>query len=540
MTETAPGALYRLYNTIAAGLPGQTANGGVIGDQRHGSGYHRSRNALKKAGKYGDYSIQASRDKKGNGNYASALDVTFHSTDKMIAACKRLEKACLAKDPRLNALREWIGTLNGETVTGYSPYRGSYITSSDKSHLWHIHLSIFRDSNENDALLKQIAEVIIGTPEKPYVWDGKSFPGASRFYIGVRGDWITYLGKMLVKAGYKGYSVGPGPEFSSVDKAGVAWFQKKTPDLASDADGIPGPLTWSMLQAIYNKVDPTPVPPEPTPTPTPVPVPPPPKPDPKPGFTKVIELDAPGGGNWQGTAQNIKTGEWFVAHSRSRSDGAEDVVLYRFDKAGKYKDSMTLPKCSHVYGFGVSDTNIIWLTWNDASGNDVVTFQYKPGKKIAKKDTSQMHVFSNGKVDISFSPTRYWAVLRQADYPKGYETYRLYTKTNILRGNDRPWGKDVKVKTSSSRVVQGFSVADKYLYVLIGLAPKSAFRIEKWSFKTGKKVGEMKLASSVGLAEVSAKSGTKTEPEGMDGNTFSIKAGEGSDRRMVVYKLNNF
>lgn len=540
MTEKAPGALYRLYALVAKGLPGQTMNGGVIGDQRHGSGYHRSRNALRAAGKYSDYSIQASRDKKGNGDYASALDVTFHRVADLIAACKRMERACLAKDKRLNALREWIGTLDGKHVIGYSPYRGHYITSSDTSHLWHMHLSIFRDSNENDGLLAQIAAVLVGTPVKPYVWDGKSFPGSSRFYVGVRADWVTYLGRMLVKAGFTGYQDGPGPEFSTVDKAGVRWFQLRQGWTGSDADGIPGAETWSRLQAIYLKPTPTPVPPKPKPKPTPVPVPPKPKPVPvpvTPGCRKIIELDAPGGGNWQAAVQSTGTKDWFIAHSRGRADGGEDVLLYRFNAAGKYRDHMTLPNCAHVYGFGVSDTNIVWLTWNGhGTGNDVVTFQYRPGT-ISKADTQQMHVFTDRPAGISFSPTRSWAVVRQAGFPAGHETYRLYTKQDILDGNNDPWGRDVVIAESSSRVVQGFSVADRNLYVLIGLAPGSAFRVEKWSFATGRKLGELKLDRRLGLpAGVDA----KVEPEGMDGDTFGMKVNIGAQRRMVVYKLTDF
>lgn len=279
--------------------------------------------------------------------------------------------------------------------------------------------------------------------------------------------------------------------------------------------------------------------PKPAPKP-PTPVPPKPKPPTPVGYKKIISLDAPGGGNWQGAAQNVKTGEWFVAHSKARSDGKEDVILYHFNRLGKYKDRMTLPRCSHVYGMGVSDTNVIWLTWNDSSGNDVVTFQYKANKTIAKKNTSRMHVFSDRSVNISFHSSRDWAALRQGDYPSGYETYRLYRKSDILSGNDKKWGKDVKIRMSSSRVVQGFSVGDKCLYVLIGLAPRSSFRIEKWSFKTGKKLAEMKLPSNIGLSEVNIKSGKKTEPEGMDASYFFIKAGEGNDRRLIVYKLNNF
>lgn len=393
--------------------------------------------------------------------------------------------------------------------------------------LGHEHASGNEHGDPGDFPIKRLLDLAIPvTPPPPsWVWDGKSFPGSDKFFLGATGDYITFLGKMLIKVGWTGYTTGAGPKFTVTDQAAVAWYQRKQGWSGSDADGFPGPTTWTRLLTEYEtKVNP-------------VPVPPPPQP---PGpFEKVIELDAPGGGNWQGIAQNKKTGEWLVAHSRSRSDHAgEDVVLYRFDSRGRYKDRMTLPKCTHVYGFGYMDDGTVWLTWNDrAAGNDIVTFKYQANKSISKKQTRQMHVFTDKHVDVSFSPTRASVVLRQPKTVNGYEVYRQHSRSDILGNKNRPHGKEIKIKISSSRVVQGFSCVNEFLYVLIGLSPRSAFRIEKWSFKTGKKVGELKLNPRIGLTSANE---TGTEPEGMDGDMFAIKAGTGSKRRMAVYKITNF
>lgn len=74
------------------------------------------------------------------------------------------------------------------------------------------------------------------------------FPGAKFFYLGKKDPLITAMGKALVKAGYKGYKVGPGPEFTRADIAAVKWFQKKQGWTGSDADGYPGPETWKRLK----------------------------------------------------------------------------------------------------------------------------------------------------------------------------------------------------------------------------------------------------------------------------------------------------
>ena len=79
------------------------------------------------------------------------------------------------------------------------------------------------------------------------------YPGRSFFRLGRKHPLITAMGKALVKAGYKGYKQGPGPEFTHADKRAVEWFQKKQGWTGSDADGIPGPQTWRLLKVAAPK-----------------------------------------------------------------------------------------------------------------------------------------------------------------------------------------------------------------------------------------------------------------------------------------------
>lgn len=74
------------------------------------------------------------------------------------------------------------------------------------------------------------------------------FPGDKYFFYGRTSKLVTEVGKALVRAGYKGYKVGPGPVFGPADRRGVQWFQKQHAELAGDADGHFGPLTWKLLK----------------------------------------------------------------------------------------------------------------------------------------------------------------------------------------------------------------------------------------------------------------------------------------------------
>jgi hypothetical protein len=75
-----------------------------------------------------------------------------------------------------------------------------------------------------------------------------SFPGAAFFKIGKTSPLFTEVGKALVRAGFKGYKVGPSPEWGPADERGIKWFQEKQGWSGADADGKPGPVTWKLLK----------------------------------------------------------------------------------------------------------------------------------------------------------------------------------------------------------------------------------------------------------------------------------------------------
>lgn len=79
------------------------------------------------------------------------------------------------------------------------------------------------------------------------------FPGDKYFFYGRTSKLVTEVGKALVRAGYKGYKVGPGPVFGPADRKGIVWFQKQHTQLAGDADGHFGPLTWKLLKVAQPK-----------------------------------------------------------------------------------------------------------------------------------------------------------------------------------------------------------------------------------------------------------------------------------------------
>jgi hypothetical protein len=440
--EYGPAAMYAIYPLVDKVIPSMEVSG-IVGDTNHGSGYHRSRNGLKAQGKTGDYSIQLPADRRGDGNACTAIDLKFSAKDmKLVSA--RLMVAFKADEDRIEPCREFFGTINGSSVTGWNrAVTGrpvGYVTS-DASHLWHVHISVFRDYATDRNRMLGLAEVIAGKPAGAFGW--------------------------------------------------------KNPDGSTPAVVTPPP--------------------------------PPVEPPVVPVYSQVVELDAPGAGNWQGAVQNVVSGEWFLGHSRGRTDGGEDTVIYRFDKAGKYQDQMVLLGGAHLYGFGVSDTNVLWLPHNDG-GNDIITVQYEPGKTKTKADGTQMHVFTDNRAQVSFSPSRDWVCVWERTATT--DTYRRYLKQNVLDGLDQPKGKAVAIPRGS-RVVQGFSLVNDNLYLLLGAADQPAV-IEKWSFTTGKKL----LSTPVTHMGLLAGETGMREPEGMDGRTFGIKVMQGAARKLRVYRHN--
>jgi hypothetical protein len=168
--EYGTGAMYGIYDRIAPHFRTMRKSG-IVGNAAHLSGYHRSRKALLDAGRVNDYSIQAPADKDGPELAAAAIDISY-GPDEMKRVTRRLMDACRPDgngnyDPRIECVREFFGTLDGRNVTGWNRYRTNrpvgYVTA-DKSHLWHIHISIFRRYVDDKDKMRALADVIAGIP----------------------------------------------------------------------------------------------------------------------------------------------------------------------------------------------------------------------------------------------------------------------------------------------------------------------------------------------------------------------------------------
>ncbi|QNP72504.1 peptidoglycan-binding protein [Streptomyces roseirectus] len=94
------------------------------------------------------------------------------------------------------------------------------------------------------------------------------FPGRAYFGPGANNAHVTLLGKMLVERGAKRfYATGPGPRWSDADRRATQAFQRAQGWKGTDADGIPGPDTWTLLVTGKGRdiVTGTPGPPAPAP-----------------------------------------------------------------------------------------------------------------------------------------------------------------------------------------------------------------------------------------------------------------------------------
>ncbi|MBC9717065.1 peptidoglycan-binding protein [Streptomyces sp. TRM66268-LWL] len=74
------------------------------------------------------------------------------------------------------------------------------------------------------------------------------YPGRGMFRPGQSNDFVTVLGRQLVKKGYgRFYAQGPGPRWGTADRRAVEAFQRAQGWRGGAADGVPGPETWRRL-----------------------------------------------------------------------------------------------------------------------------------------------------------------------------------------------------------------------------------------------------------------------------------------------------
>jgi len=125
-------------------------------------GYHNTVNANLKNWP-GNYSIELPLDLvKANRDKARAIDLTMTDSE-MVKWTKRMRNAALdPSDTRLEAVKEFYGTLDNTNVFGLSkdstngPWERS---TADSTHLWHGHVSIFTTFVSNWVMLSPLLSV---------------------------------------------------------------------------------------------------------------------------------------------------------------------------------------------------------------------------------------------------------------------------------------------------------------------------------------------------------------------------------------------
>jgi hypothetical protein len=127
----------------------EPAEVGIVGDANHRGGYHCGSNRVVP----NDYSVvESSRDRAGLTLHASALDVGTFSvrsggkTHTLRTFSTWLVAQCAANAADTRDIREVIYSPDGRTVRRWD--RLGRRTGGDSSHLWHTHISFFRDSTK--------------------------------------------------------------------------------------------------------------------------------------------------------------------------------------------------------------------------------------------------------------------------------------------------------------------------------------------------------------------------------------------------------
>jgi len=154
------GASWWLMEQLLALQPG-TKDGGIYANK---PGYHNTRTGNASS----DYSVRDAEDRGGPADKAAAYDWTFPDAQNGNFATIAKYSARLltsGRDPndnRLDGWREFFGqTDNDNEVEGWDFRRGR-AASSDRSHLWHIHLSEDRDKVESMDNKRALLSVLRG------------------------------------------------------------------------------------------------------------------------------------------------------------------------------------------------------------------------------------------------------------------------------------------------------------------------------------------------------------------------------------------
>lgn len=225
------------------GLHPTVRNGGIYANK---PGFHNTRNANSS----GNYSVQGVRNQRGPGDKAGAYDFVYADAQggnysTISVHSQRLYEAGQRSDPRMKGWHEFFGNIDWDSqVEGWNYAKGGP-SSSDSSHLWHIHGSECREM-VNCWVNK---EAWMGTirGESLDAWTARlGFP--SRFCgVDLRRDtWGASVYLVQRELG-----IVTDGEFGSDTESAVRTFQKAH---GLSVDGVVGPVSWSTMAAHSNNI----------------------------------------------------------------------------------------------------------------------------------------------------------------------------------------------------------------------------------------------------------------------------------------------
>jgi hypothetical protein len=237
MTTRAPDSLETFWTYVHGKIPSAQL-GGIVGDAKHRAEQHTYHISRQDQGN-GGYSTESYRNQGGPSDLAAAFDLTL-SPELMVTVTRRLHVAALNRDPRLANLAEFCGTLDNRNTYPWDMRSNTSegVGSWDDSHLWHVHLSFYRDTVNSWAAIQPIADVICGVPAKPGPYP---LLGLRRFRNGDSGHGVMVIQHQLAALGY---AVAADGDYGPKTIAAVNDWKKR---IHFRPDGKVGRIAWRRL-----------------------------------------------------------------------------------------------------------------------------------------------------------------------------------------------------------------------------------------------------------------------------------------------------
>jgi hypothetical protein len=133
---------------------------GTKGDNLHLSGSHRSQEWIVNSRycRNRTYTVQSGLTTT-QVRHIAGFDFNPGSTSRMIEICTRLDKAVRAG--RLEQVLAWYGNDDGDNIVdGYNNVVNQ-VSTSDASHLWHLHMTLDRKLVDNAAAIRAVGDVLL-------------------------------------------------------------------------------------------------------------------------------------------------------------------------------------------------------------------------------------------------------------------------------------------------------------------------------------------------------------------------------------------